>query len=70
MKYLQTVALNHSVVRGYMKLMSDYPVEFGLKISKLPAVVTQNEIVDVSGGRTLSYCFLTGILVLKVNVLI
>ena len=44
----------HSLVRGYMKLMSDYPVEFDLHISKLPAVVTHDEIVDVFGGRTLS----------------
>ena len=44
----------HSVVRGYMKLMSDYPVEFGRQISKLPPVVTHDEIVDVFGGRTLS----------------
>ncbi|KAI5507218.1 hypothetical protein TVAGG3_0671290 [Trichomonas vaginalis G3] len=39
----------HSVVRGYMKLMSDYPVEFGRQISKLPVVNTYDEIADVFG---------------------
>ncbi|EAX88931.1 hypothetical protein TVAG_533980 [Trichomonas vaginalis G3] len=44
----------HLIVRGYMKIMSGYPVEFGLQISKMPYVVTHDEIADVFSGRTLS----------------